>query len=136
MVALIKDICLRKNLPFPLTYLKFHIETRVEIVVGWFRRGEIERNEIILYFEEYVKNGDRDLAERVLNALVTPFASLASFLDTKWNAASPQTKKTIRMALPKSIPLTAQKVCLDVTLGLRCASRILDTFLQMRRGKL
>ena len=110
LVSLVKDVCLRKSLPFPTAYLKFHIHTKIDIVIGWFRRGEIERNEVILFFEEYVKNGDRDLAERVLNALVTPFASPASFLDQKWNVANAGMKKSIRANLAKSIPLTAQKV--------------------------
>ena len=110
LVSLVKDVCLKKNLAFPNAFLKFHIHTRVDIVVGWFKKGEIERNEIILYFEEYVKNGDRDLAERALNALVTPFASLAAFLESKWNVANALTKKSIRSNMTKSLPLTAQKV--------------------------
>lgn len=109
LISLVKDVCLKKNLAFPNAFLKFHIHTRVDIVVGWFKKGEIERNEIILYFEEYVKNGDRDLAERALNALVTPFASLAAFLESKWNVANALTKKSIRSNMTKSLPLTAQK---------------------------
>merc|ERR1712142_113518 len=101
-------------------FLRYLVQSRIDVVVGWYRKGEIERNDVILYFEEFVNRekdesigGSREasveMAKIILDALAVPFAALAQFLDTKWNAADSQTRQRIRGYLPKSIPLSAQK---------------------------
>jgi hypothetical protein len=108
LLKLIKDICIKKNFQFPDSCGQFLLTHLVEDLVRWYQGGEIETNEAMLYFEEYVK-GNMMMAPQVVHSLAFKFPALALCLCNKWNIVYPQQlTETIAVNRPFSMPLIPQ----------------------------